>query len=295
MKHTRLLALACVSAVTLLAAGCSAGQDDTAPEEFPVSVDQTLADTVPQKFKDAGKLVIATDPTYPPFETVSEDNAVIGLDADLGKAIGDLLGLKVEFQKVSFDGIIPALQAGSADMALSSIGDNKEREEVVDFATAYWNGTLLLTTDGNPRGGTPQMACDMKVGVARGSLQQTTFLPAQAGPCADAGKAAPKEFAYQNSNQAVLALSNGRIDAVLADAPVVALAVSQTTGLESVGPIARNPNPAGAAMKKDSGLAKPVSEAINALIADGTYGKILKKWKLSDIAIEQSEVNGAQE
>lgn len=281
-----------LAATTLV--GCASG-DESTKAEFKVSKNSELADKVPQEIRDAGVLKVATDPTYPPFESVSEDNTIVGLDADLGHALGELLDLKVEFQSVSFDAIIPALQAGNVDMALASIGDSKEREEVVDFATAYWNGTMLLTKEGNPLGGTPELACGMNIGVVRGSLQQTTFLPAHAEPCKKIGKPAPVEFAFQNSNQAALALGNGRIDGVLADAPAVAQVISQTQGMEAVGPIQRNPNPAGAAFQKDSKLAPLVAEALNQLIESGVYKQILDKWELGDIAIETSEINGAQE
>lgn len=282
---------------SLALSGCSASDSpDPAASEADVAVNEDLAKMLPESIAEAGVVRVAMDPTYPPFESVSESDEVVGLDADLAHAIGDLLGLDIEFVRVSFDGIIPSLQAGTADMALSSIGDNEERETVVDFATSYWNGTLLLTEKGNPLDGRADLACNMNVGVVRGSLQQTTFLPAQAGLCEDAGEKAPVEAAYQNSNQAVLALGSDRIDAVLLDAPAAALAVEQTSGsLESVGPIIRNPNPAGIAFPKDSALAEPVGAALNELMENGVYDELLAKWNLTDIAIEESVKNGANE
>jgi polar amino acid transport system substrate-binding protein len=258
-----------------------------------VAVDEQLAAQVPADIRQAGKVNVATDPTYPPFENVV-NNEVVGLDADMANAIGDVLNLDVKFVHTSFDAIIPALSAKSADMALSSIGDNKEREKTVDFATYYWNGTLLLVQSGNPAGGTPKLACDMKVGVIRGSLQQQQFLPAQAAPCTAKGKKPPAENAYSNSNQAVLALQSSRIDGVLIDAPAATGAAKASSGaLEAAGPILRNPNPGGVAFPKDSGLAAPVSGAINKLIRNGTYARILAKWGLAAIKIDKSTVNGA--
>ncbi|QYG11532.1 ABC transporter substrate-binding protein [Microbacterium sp. PAMC22086] len=297
MSVTRFTApVAFVLTAGLLLAGCSSSAPSAPTESSSaIAVNEELAATVPAAIREAGVIRVATDPTYPPFESVDGDQ-VVGLDADLAHAIGDILDLDIEFVQVSFDGIIPSLQAGSADMALSSIGDNKEREQAVDFATAYWNGTLLLVPVGNPLEGTPELSCNMNVGVIRGSLQQTEFLPAQAQPCEDAGEQAPVEAVYQNSNQAVLALTSNRIDGVLIDAPAVALAVSQSSGtLEAAGPIIRNPNPAGAAFPKDSELVEPVAAAINELIQSGVYADLLTKWDLSDIAIKESVINGAVE
>lgn len=280
----------------LALAGCSAAapekpaQDTTNPD-----VSSELAAAVPDAIRETGVIRVAIDPTYPPFENIT-DGEIVGLDADLAHAIGDVLDLKIEFVQVSFDGIIPSLQADRADMALSSIGDSKEREEAVDFTTLYWNGTLLLVTEGNPLEGTPALTCNMNVGVIRGSLQQTQFIPDQAKPCEDSGEKAPVESAYQNSNQAVLALQSNRIDGVLIDAPVVALAVAQGAGgLESAGPIVRNPNPAGAAFPQGSELVKVVNDAVNELIKRGVYTELLEKWELGDIAVDESVINGAVE
>lgn len=293
-RTTATVAFALTAALAL--AGCApnepAAEDDTV---VSAELNEELAASVPASIREAGVIRVATDPTYPPFESIVDD-AVVGLDADLAHAIGDVLDLDIEFVQVSFDGIIPSLQAGSADMALSSIGDNAEREEAVDFATAYWNGTLLLVPTGNPLGGTPALACNMDVGVIRGSLQQTDFLPQQAQPCEDADEAAPVEAVYQNSNQAALALGSNRIDGVLLDAPAAATAVSASAGsLETAGPIIRNPNSAGAAFPKGSELAEAVAGAINQLIQSGEYGELLASWDLADIAVEESVINGAVE
>lgn len=287
-------AAAFLAASSLLLSGCSSspGASEDVPTDNAVPVDQALADSVPSDIRDAGSITVATDPTYAPFESI-EGGKVVGLDADLAVAIGQVLDLDIEFKQTSFDAIIPALQSGDADMALSSIGDSKEREEVVDFATAYWNGTLLLVKEGNPKDGTPELACDMTVGVIRGSLQQTDFLPAQETECVDAGKEAPVASVFPNSQQAALALQSGRVDAVLADAPTVTQTAASDDTLEVAGPIMRNPNPAGIAFPKDSDLVEPVNAAINVLIENGVYLDILKKYDLDSIAVEKSEINGA--
>lgn len=295
MRFPRKTAIAAVVAVTtgLVLAGCSATGDAAKPSNSSgIAIDKTLAAKVPAKIKSAGVITVATDPTYAPFESIT-GGKVVGLDADLATQIGQVLGLKVNFKQQSFDSIVPALQANDADMALSSIGDTKKREGVVDFATAYWNGTLLLVKKGNPLKGTPALACNMNVGVIRGSLQQTDFLPAQDAKCVAKGKKAPVASVFQTSQQAALALQSGRIDAVLSDAPTVAQAAASDPGLAVAGPISRNPNPAGVAFPKGSELVAPVNGAINVLIKNGAYAKILKKYNLESIAIKTSEINGA--
>ncbi len=299
VKATR-FAVFVIGASLLALTGCGVGSaaqpsGDGAASGVAGQKDSAIAAMVPVDVAGAGTLRVGTDPTYAPFESTAADGKTIaGFDPDLATAIGDLLGLKVQFVPTSFDALIPALQAKQVDMAMSSIGDTKLREKTVDFATYYWNGTLLLVGKGNPKTLTSDKACGANVGVIRGSLQQTTFLPSQTATCQDAGLPAPTANVFQNAPQAELALQSNRIDAVMLDAPPLAEAAAKNpTKFETVGPLQKNPNPGGVALPKDSKLTAAVNAAINKLIGNGTYGKLLEKWNLTPIKIEKSEINGA--
>jgi len=258
-----------------------------------VAKDAALAAKLPAEIQSAGVIRVASDVTYPPFESV-QDGKVVGLEPDLASAIGNVLGVRVEFVNTSFDAIIPALAANKVDMAMSSIGDTKERERTIDFATFYWNGTLTLVKKGNPTQIQTDQACGARIGVIRGSLQQTRFLPEQASKCASIGKPAPATEVYQSGPQAQLALQSARIDGVVEDAPPVMRAAAQQPQLfETAGPVVRNPNPGGVAFPKGSKLVDPVNGALNLLIKNGTYTTLLKKWNLESISIDQSKINGA--
>lgn len=298
-RRTAVLLAAGALAIVASLAGCGSGSpsgEDRNPSGAPIpsaTKDAALAAKLPANIQSAGVIRIASDATYPPFESV-QDGQVIGFDADLAKAIGDVLGVRAEFVNTAFDAIIPALAANKVDMAMSSIGDNKEREQIVDFATYYWNGTLILVKKGNPKQIQADQACGAHIGVVRGSLQHTDFLPAQGPKCQSAGKQAPITEVYQNSQQAQLALQSSRIDGVMADAPpLLDVSAHQPQIFETVGPLIRNPNPGGVAFPKGSQLVQPVHDALNVLIENGTYTAILKKWHLEDIAIDQSQINGA--
>lgn len=303
-----LLAVALACALPLAACGMSSspstsggGSSGPASGGAPGSAvssqqaDPTLAAMVPEQIKKAGEIRMAINPSYPPFESVAGDGkTLVGLDPDLATAMGKLLGVKVNFVQTSFDAIIPALASRKVDMAMSSIGDTKKREETVDFATYYQNGTLLLVPKGNPKKLKADLACGANVGVIRGSLQQNTFLPSQAPKCKAAGLTPPTAKAYQDGPQAQLALQSNRIDAVMLDAPPLLDAAKKNPGkFETVGPLVKNPNPGGVAFPKGSALVQPINEAINKLIDDGTYAKILQKWNLSAIGIDKSKINGA--
>lgn len=297
------LALACALPLAACGMGSSpstpdAGASGAAAQGEPVSTqkkDPKLAAMVPEDIKKSGVIRMAINPSYPPFESMAADGkTMVGVDPDLANAMGDLLGVKVKFVSTSFDAIIPALSAHKVDMAMSSIGDTKEREQTIDFATYYWNKTLLLVPKGNPKKLKADMACGAAVGVIRGSLQQNTFLPSQAPKCKKAGLKPPTSKAYQDGPQAQLALESNRIDAVMLDAPpLVDAAQKNPDKFQTVGPATRNPNPGGVAFPKGSKLVKPINAAINKLIENGTYQKILTKWHLGTISIDQSEINGA--
>lgn len=260
-----------------------------------VSENATIAALVPASIRSKGTLVVASDVSYPPFESFASDGTtVVGLDADMANAIGAVLGLKVDITNVTFDEIIPGLAAHKYDIAMSSIGDTKARQQVVDFVTYYWNGSEIAVAPGNPKHLATDNLCGAKVGVERGSLQQTTMLPADATACQKAGKPAPIAQAFKDFNTTLLALASARVDAVLSDAPTIAYAAAQQPGkFEVVGPLVRNANPGGVAIPKGSGLDKPIQQAVQELIANGTYKAILAKWKLESIAISSSVINGA--
>lgn len=290
-----------VGATLLALTACSVGSpsqpgDKDAATTVAQQKDSSVAAMVPADIASSGTIRLAINPAYPPFESTAADGkTLVGFDPDLAHAIGGMLGLKIQFVPTSFDALIPALQAKQVDMAMSSIGDTKLREKTVDFATYYWNGTLLLVGKGNPKALKADRACGAKVGVIRGSLQQTTFLPSQTATCNTAGLAAPTANVFQDGPQAELALQSNRIDAVMLDAPpLLDAAAKNPAKFETVGPLQKNPNPGGVALPKNSKLTPAVHAAINKLISNGTYGKLLEKWNLAAIKIEKSEVNGAR-
>lgn len=289
-------AIAAATLLTLTSCGTSGSSSTSGEASATQSKDSALAAMLPEDIKKSGVIRMATDPTYPPFETIDKKDGktIVGLDPELARAVTDLLGVKIEFVPTSFDSIIPALQSKKVDMAMSSIGDTKEREKTIDFSTYYWNGTLVLVNAGNPKKLKADQACGASLGVIRGSLQQTTFIPSQAPKCAEAGLEPPVAEAFQNGPQAQLALKSNRIDGVMLDAPpLLDAAAKNPKDFETVGPLVKNPNPGGIAFTKGSELVKPVNAALNKLIANGTYTKVLKKWNLDAIKIDESVINGA--
>lgn len=297
-----------VLALGLVAIGCGDDNNDstsstssgssaelTATPDINVPVDQAIADAVPADIKSSGELTVAADATYPPMEFYGKNDSstIIGADADLAKALGQIMGLNAKVQNVTFDSIIPGLAAGKYDLGMSSFTDTKEREATVDFVTYLTAGTSIYTkADGGPDITSLDGLCGYSVAVEKGTTQQDDAT-AQDKTCQAEGKEAVEAQVFPDQNGANLALSSGRADAAMADSPVAAYIVEQSGGQFKVtgGPFP--PEPYGIAIPKDSGLTQPVLDAMTALIADGTYSDILDYWNLQDGAIDTPAINGA--
>ena len=141
-----------VALIAVLAAGCGDDSTSGSATTGAVTVDETIAAAVPAAIKSKGTLTIASDGTYPPNEFIGADGKTVeGMDPDLAKALGEVMGLKVKVVVTTFDGIIPGLAAGKYDLGMSSFTDTKEREKVVDFVTYFEAGTAFyVKTDGGP-------------------------------------------------------------------------------------------------------------------------------------------------
>lgn len=259
-----------------------------------VAKDDKLAAMVPAAISADGKILVGQDQSYPPNEFQDESGKVTGFDVDLGTAIGQKLGLKTDFQNAAFDGIIPGIQSAKYEMAISSFSINAERLQTVDMISYYRAGTSMAVLKGNPDKLSVDGLCGKKMGVQKGTTQ-VDDLQKRSDTCTAAGKPAIEVTQLQAQTDVNLALTAKRVQGELADSPIVDYAVKQTNGqLEVVG-APYDTAPYGIVLKKDSGdYGKAVQGAVQALITDGTYKKILEKWGLSSAgAVATSEINPA--
>ena len=255
-----------------------------------------LAAMLPAAIKSAGTLSLATDASYAPNEFFDTDGkTIIGMDVDLGNAIAAKLGLKANFQNVTFDAIIPALTAGKYNLGMSSFTDNKKREATVDFVTYFSAGESLIVTTGNPKGVTgPDLSlCGLTIAVEKGTTEESE-IPTLSKACTDGGKKAVTALSTDDQNAANLALTTGRAQVGSADSPVAEYAVKQSNGTLAIAGKSYEDAPYGIAIPKDAGtLKQAIQGALVALIADGSYKTILAKWGVDDGAITAPAINGA--
>ena len=300
IKRSAILALL-LSAGAIAGCGSSttttAASGSTTPSAgAPAGANAAVAKLVPASIKSKGTLTVAADASYAPDEFFAPDgHTIIGMDADLSKALGAVMGLKVNVVEATFDSIIPGLAAGKFDMGASSFTDTKAREKIVNFVDYANVGESFYT---KAQGGTNISSiadiCGKTVSVEKGTTEETDA-QTQSGKCKKAGKPGVTVLVYPDQNGANLAVSSGHAQLGFADTPVANYQVSKTGGQFKVVGAAYAPAPYGLAVPKSTGLDRAVEAALKELINNGTYGKIFAKWHLAGVEIPASavKINGA--
>jgi polar amino acid transport system substrate-binding protein len=296
-KRTGVAATAAVAVLGLAACGSSSsggGTASTSPSSSgaAVSKDATLAAMVPSSISGKGTLVIGSDASYAPSEFLDTDGkTIIGFDADLAKALAEVLGLKADMQNAPFDSLILSVQNGKYDLGVSSFTINADREKQVDMVSYFNAGTSWAVEKGNPAGITPDNACGKKVAVQKGTVQ-VDDITARSKTCTDAGKPAITIDQYQLQSDATAAVATGKDDAMLADSPVVAYAVKQTGDKLEVTGQTYDAAPYGIAVPKNQGqFTQAIQGAMQKLMDTGVYLDILKKWGVESGAVTQAQIN----
>lgn len=257
------------------------------------TADPALVAALPQKIKDAGKIVIGTDATYQPNEYLDNDGkTVIGMDVDLFNAVAAKFGVETEWQPTGFDQIILGVTSDKYDMGISSFTINAERLEQVTMVSYFSAGTQWVTQKGNPKGVDPDDACGKNIAVQKATVQADEDLPVRDAACTEAGKPAINPIIDADQAKVTSAVQTGKADAMLVDLPPAISAVDSTNGeLELLGE-QYDSAPYGYVLPKDqTEFGDAIVEALKAIKADGTYDQILAKWKTDGGAISDFAVN----
>jgi len=259
---------------------------------------QDLAARVPAKIKEAGTLVIGTSATYPPLEF--KDPATLklmGLDIDLSEEIGRRLGLKVEWSEQSFDQLINSLDTGRIDMGASGMTDIPTRREKTDFVDYFSTGTQLFTMPAV--GGelkTIEDVCGKPVSVNRNGIFYIRLQEFNQKTCVAKGLPEIKYVLVDKTADARLQLLQGR--AVAAAIGVDAIRYlnesrdSPDRGKYTLigAPFAVDYAGFGFA-KTNTALRDLVADAVDAMIEDGSYGRIFAKWEMPYAMVKQTMIN----
>ncbi len=259
--------------------GATAGATEEADGEIDISDVPELED---------GEMFIGSDFTYPPIESYEEGTEnPVGLDVDLWNAIAELLGVEIRTQQVAdFAGIVGDLKAKRYDVVWSAISITPEREAEIDFIPYFGPvGTGVLTQKGNPEGiKTVADLCGRPVAAQVGTFQVEQMDALNADTCKDD----PIDIqTFPDNPAAVQELSLGRVDAELADDPVAAYSALQSDGDLEVAVTGIEAAAYGIGVRKDSPeLKAALEEALQKIIDDGTYERILGDWGQEAFAVQ---------
>ena len=297
----RHLALVGVLVTATAAAGCAAPD---APSSTPangnssapaptLSKDDTIAAMLPDAIRSAGTVRVASGVSFPPMEFFAPDNkTVIGFDADLGAALGQVLGVKFDFQNTNFDGILGGLNAGRYDLSLTSMIDKKERQQTVDFVDYLKSGVTFMVAKGNPKGLKDKLDLCGKTAAVEKSSTGDLSVDDITKECTAAGKPAVQKQPFPDQASAVQALQSSRADAVVALDLTLAYNVKQGNGAFEVVGEPFDTLPIGVAIPKNStDLRDAVQLALKKVIASGVYDQLLAKWNLERQALKDAPIN----
>ncbi|HPV80419.1 MAG: ABC transporter substrate-binding protein [Dermatophilaceae bacterium] len=256
------------------------------------AIDPALVAKIPAKIKSAGKIVIGTDATYQPNEYLDTDGkTVIGMDVELFDAAMAKFGLKTEWVPSAFDSIITGVGSGKFDIGVSSFTVNDERKQAATMVSYFKAGTQWVVAKGNPKNIDPNNACGLKVAVQKGTVQ-VDDLTARSKKCTDAGKAEITPLVDPDQAKVTAMVQSGKADAMMVDLPPAIAAVDLTGGTVQLLGEQYDSAPYGYVLPKaETDFAQAIVDSLKKLQADGSYTKILTKWKCQGGAITDFAVN----
>ncbi|UUN31480.1 ABC transporter substrate-binding protein [Streptomyces sp. FIT100] len=307
MPAVAALALLPLLALTACGSGGSGGTDRTtaagaqaspAPTDDPVAAVRTVdsvAELLPAGVRESGTLRIGSSTGFPPgaYYPNGQDEPPAGQDIDIADAVAKVLGIRLERQDASFETILPALGSGKYDVGTGNFGVTAERLRTVDFVTYINDGQGFAVKKGSTalktRVGDLTELCGLTIGTGAGTTFEAT-LTARKGVCAEAGKEPYDVKVYSENGATFTALQQGRIDVVMSTINGLrhqaAQPAAQTAFLGE-----HHRLDVGFAFRKGSPLTAAFRAAVNQLIKDGTYARILKKWGTTASAIDASRIN----
>jgi len=205
------------------------------------------------------------------------------------------MGKTLDLHDRPFDTLLTDVMVGKVDLGVSSISDTRAREKVVDFVDYLMVGTGMLVDRGNPHhvfnlGG----LCGLRVDAQRGTASETA-IQAQSATCTSRGLGAVHIQLYTTDQEASKAFASGASDVHVSDYPVVAYLAQLSRGRFEVAGRQFDMVPYGIAVAKRSpATLDAVRKALAAVIADGTYDGLLKKWNLQQAAMRNAPVNAGR-
>lgn len=265
-----------LSSMLLLAACSSSSSDATtqaADATSEVAADQSSAAGESAaadgelKLVEEGKLIVSTNAEFPPYEYY-DANEIVGIDIEIAQAIADKLGLELEVKDGAFDAIIAEVVSGKADIGIAGMTVTDERKQNVDFSDSYATGTQVVIVKEDSE---IKSAADLEgksIGVQLGTTGDI-----MATDIKDS-----KVEQYNKGMDAVQALSQGKIDAVIIDSEPAKFYEKEVSGLNILDEAFAVEDYAIALKKGNTALQSKINEALKELKAEGKIDEIIGKY-----------------
>ncbi len=219
-------------------------------------------------------LLVAMEATFPPFEMTNDKGEIIGLDVDLLRAIGAVEGLTFEFQDLSFDSLIPALQSGQIDIAASGMSITPERQKEILFSDPYIEAGLAIAVPANNT--TIKTSADLKGKVI--AVQQGSTGAAEADKLMEKGVIKSIK-SYPSVSIVMMELLNGGADAVINDKPVTEAYAAKQNGTIKLLPETLASDSYGLAVEKSrTELVAKLNNGLKTIRENGEFDKIMAKY-----------------
>ena len=252
-------------------AAAPAADEASAKEEAPAEAG-SAAEAAPTDFTtvEDGKLHMATNAAFPPYEMVADDGSFEGIDVEIAGKIAEKLGLELVVDDMDFGSVITSVQAGKSDIAMAGLTVTDERKENVDFSDTYATGvqTVIVPIDSDIE------TIDDLQGKLIGCQESTTGYIY----CSD-DYGEDMVTAFPNGANAIQALLSGKVDAVVIDSQPAQEFVAQNAGkLKMLDTEYVTEDYAIGVSKDNAALRDAVNNALKELIADGTVQSILDKY-----------------
>ena len=256
------MAAAAVSVAALAMTACGGSASSAAS-----SVASSAAAAEPTTV-EAGKLTMATNATFPPYEMTTDSGEIEGIDVDTAKAIAEKLGLELQIDDMDFDAALLSVQQGKADIVMAGVTVTDERKAVMDFSDSYATGIQSIIVPNDSEIASPDDLAGKKIGTQRGT---TGYIYCSDDFGDDA------VVAYDSGLTAVQALNNGQVDAVVIDNAPATEYVAANPGLKVLDTSYAEEDYA-IGMAKGSALEDAINKALEELKADGTLQAIVDKY-----------------
>ncbi len=288
MRTPLRLALAASLAWALHATPGHAQTDAVIPTQ---TVQPDLVKLLPADVAASKTFTLAVALGSPPDDFRDAKGEITGWEIDIMRGATEALGLKLDMRPTTFDTLIPGLQSKRFDGATGQMGITDAREKVLDMVgTLIANELFASLSDRDIKITGLQDLCGMTVGTTRGS-RELVFVESEQPQCATAGKPPINALAFNDGNGAVEALMSRRSDLFWLGSTAVSYFVGQSKGRTKVVGSYTDRSYLGVGLPKGSEMVKPLQAAIQYLVDNGTYTKIITKWGLEDGAIKQVPVN----